>query len=478
VGLGSLLWAVALVALFLQVVVYLAHAATVLPYQFDLDQGEGYDLNAGWLLAQGRPIYTDNASFPYFSSNYPPLYSLLVALATGIWGPTLLAGRMVSLLATIGLGLLIFGASRRQGGTAGALVAAGLFFLSNYVYHVTPLARVNALTAFFALAGLLALGRRGRGLLVTGAVLLLAAVYTKPTAVDAVAAGLLYLWLVDRRQALVMGGALAAAGLALAGLLEVSTRGAFSLNVIQGNVNPFIPAQLRDYLVNFAGLHALVLLLAGVETAAAFKEGRLDPVHFFWGTGLLMALGVGKWGAGESYFLSAIVAASILAGRAVGPLASGRGLVPTLVSLLLIVQCGFSAHGAVVSWLPFLEDRGIQARALAREPSFADLERGQGIVTRLREGPEPVLSEDPGFVLAAGKEVVGNATHLRNLHQAGLWEPEPLVTELAARRYHTVVLDAELYPEPVLTAIGRNYFLYDTVEVYQAIQKVFLPGAS
>jgi hypothetical protein len=41
-----------------------------------------------------------------------------------------------------------------------------------------------------------------------------------------------------------------------------------------------------------------------------------------------------------------------------------------------------------------------------------------------------------------------------------------------------VVLDAELYPEPVLTAIGRNYFLYDTVEVYQAIQKVFLPGAS
>jgi hypothetical protein len=89
-----------------------------------------------------------------------------------------------------------------------------------------------------------------------------------------------------------------------------------------------------------------------------------------------------------------------------------------------------------------------------------------------------VLSEDPGFTLAAGKEIVGNATHLRNLYQAGLWQPEPLVTDLAARRYHTVVLDAELYPEPVLSAIGRNYFLYDTVMVYQATQKVFLPGAS
>ena len=143
----SLIWALALTALFGQFLLYLAHAAVVLPYPFDLDQGEGYDLNAGWLLAQGRPIYTDNASYPYFSSNYPPLYSLVVALGILGWGPSLLLGRAVSLAATLGLGLLIFGAARRRSGTPAGLVAAGLFFLSNYVYHATLLARVNALTA-------------------------------------------------------------------------------------------------------------------------------------------------------------------------------------------------------------------------------------------------------------------------------------------------------------------------------------------
>jgi hypothetical protein len=52
------------------------------------------------------------------------------------------------------------------------------------------------------------------------------------------------------------------------------------------------------------------------------------------------------------------------------------------------------------------------------------------------------------------------------------------VADVLARRYHTVVLDAELYPEPVLSAIGRSYFLYDTVHVHRATQQVFFPGST
>ncbi len=73
--------------------------------------------------------------------------------------------------------------------------------------------------------------------------------------------------------------------------------------------------------------------------------------------------------------------------------------------------------------------------------------------------------------------MIGNATHLRNLHEAGLWRGDALVADVVAKRYHTVVLHAELYPEPLLAAIGRHYFLYETVPVYRASQHVFLPGA-
>ena len=76
----------------------------------------------------------------------------------------------------------------------------------------------------------------------------------------------------------------------------------------------------------------------------------------------------------------------------------------------------------------------------------------------------------------AGRPLVGNATHLRNLYQAGLFDPTGLANDLRAHKYAIVVLDAELYPEPVLEAIGAFYFQERTVRVNSATYKVFLPG--
>ena len=75
--------ALGVAVLFFYLLVYVAHAANLAAYPYDLDQGEAYDVNSGWLLAQGRPIYTDNERFPYYSSNYPPVYSLLLAPVVG-----------------------------------------------------------------------------------------------------------------------------------------------------------------------------------------------------------------------------------------------------------------------------------------------------------------------------------------------------------------------------------------------------------
>ncbi|MCC7106981.1 MAG: hypothetical protein IT307_17755 [Chloroflexi bacterium] len=471
------LWSVALCGLVLYAGLYLLRVATIAAYPFDLDQGEGYDVFSGLALLQGRPIYTTNESFPYYSSNYPPVYSLLVAL-TAMWtGPTLLAGRLVSIVAWLLVAIVVFEAANRRAGAFAGFVSAGLLLASTYAFHTTPLARVNALTGLFSLAGLLALDGRWRGRLVAGGLLLLLAVYTKPTAVDAAAAGLVGVWLEDRRAALWLGAGLAAAGLGLMAVLQEWSGGAFVLNVFQGNVNPFIPDQLFAYLGNFALLHFAVLLLAAVEVVRAAWERRIEAIHLLLVTGLLMALGVGKWGAGESYFQSAIVAASLLAGPgAAWLLKHGRVGLGWLAPLAVVAQLVVGAHGDVVGWHPWLEDRGLQGDALGLSPTAEDERRGWELVRLMRQAGAPVLSEDPGFLVAAGLPVVGNATHLRNLHQAGLWRPEALVTDVRARRYHMVALHAELYPEPVLQAIGQSYYLDDVLAVYRGEQEIFLPG--
>ena len=98
------------------------------------------------------------------------------------------------------------------------------------------------------------------------------------------------------------------------------------------------------------------------------------------------------------------------------------------------------------------------------------------ISTEISKARGPALSEDPSFSVAAGKPLVGNATHLRNLYKSGLWDPTPMVNDLRAHKYAIVVLDAALYPEPVLTAIGQSYFLDRTVRINGATYQVFLPG--
>jgi hypothetical protein len=60
---GAALWALGIAVLFFYLSVYVAHVANLAAYPYDLDQGEAYDVNSGWLLAQGMPIYTDNADF-------------------------------------------------------------------------------------------------------------------------------------------------------------------------------------------------------------------------------------------------------------------------------------------------------------------------------------------------------------------------------------------------------------------------------
>lgn len=456
---------------------YALRVARLAGYPFDLDQGEGYDVYSGLALLQGQPIYTWNAQPPYYSSNYPPVYSIFVAATALLVGPSLLAGRLVSVLAWLLVAALVFWSARRRGGLLAGLVSAGLLLASTYAFHTTPLARVNALAALFSLGGLLLLEGAGRARLVAGGALLLLALYTKPTAVDAAAAGLAGVWLGDRRSAVGLTVGLALAGGMALLALQALTGGAFFLNVVQGNVNPFSPDQLLAYWANFAALHAVALALAGAELVAAWRERRLGPLHFFLLTGQAMALGVGKWGAGESYFLSAVVAASLLAGPAAARLArAAPSTLAPLLPLALAAQLAYGTHGELAMLHPALADRGLQGRALGALPSPDDERAGWELVKRLREVGGPVLSEDPAFALAAGQDVIGNATHLRNLHQAGLWVSDGLVADVRARRYHMVVLHAELYPEPVLAAIGRSYYLDDTFQVYGAEQQLFLPG--
>ncbi|MCC6177873.1 MAG: hypothetical protein IT305_21445 [Chloroflexi bacterium] len=478
---GALTWALGVGLLFFYLLVYLVHTYDLALYPLDVDQGEGYDVNSGWLLAQGRPIYTDNEQFPYYSSNYPPVYSLLLAPIVAETGPSLLAGRLLSagaaLLTTVLLGSVAY---RWTGNAAAAATAALLYIGSSYVFHTTPLARVNALAVLFALAALACCAERGRMWAAAAVAACLLALYTKQTTVDAVAAGLLALALRNLRLGVVVGAAVAAIGGALFLAIDRTTGGAFYENVVVGNVNPFRLGQAVDYYANFLQIHGIMVGLAGWQVWQSMKARSLGAFELYWLFSLILAVSVGKWGAGESYFLGPIVASALLAGLGLHRIAAapdGRAYLLAIVGPLVLLQSVLYAHGPLYRLAPFLADHGAQASVLGRAPDVAAVAAASELLDALQKGDGPLLLEDPSYGLYVGREVVGNATHLRNLYQAGVWSPDGLVEDIRARRFDWVLLHAELYPEPVLQAIGRSYYLYEEYEVNGTRQLLFAPGA-
>lgn len=520
---------------------YVQLSVQLIAFPFGIDQGEGYDVWAAWLIRLGQLPYTANEADPYYSSNYPPVWSALVAIPMAWTGPSLAPARLVSTLSALAAGLLIGLAAYRRtreefppdqptgpassqtprrGLERRALLAAalagGLFFASPYVFHTTPLARVNSMSLCFALLAVslfevprrgasdipLRPGLRANSRLLLGTLALLAALFTKPTAADAAVACLASIWLISPTRALLASTLLGGFGLIGLACFNVMTQGAFWTNVMAANVNPFDIGQLGSYLLNFGLLHGVILFLAGVELVRSVRRSLWSPwVCYLIASGVL-ALGVGKWGAGESYFLSMIAAACVLAAPGIVRLVPGatgdrqqatgtdaRSPSPSppptaavssraawAVGAALALQLALSAHGPLSELAPWLPDRGAQADFLGRAPSPADREVGEAIVALLRDVDGPVLSEEPSFAVLAGKEVVGNATQLRNLYQAGLWDPEALVADVRGRRFDAVILNAELYPAPVLAAIGRSYYVVRSVQMRGATYKIFLPG--
>jgi hypothetical protein len=94
-----------------------------------------------------------------------------------------------------------------------------------------------------------------------------------------------------------------------------------------------------------------------------------------------------------------------------------------------------------------------------------DHEAGAEIVRLIENTEAPVLSEEAGFSLAAGRDVVTNPTQLRNLDRAGLFQGDQLLSMIDRREFGLIILRALFYPPSVLEALDRRYQHRETIHM-------------
>jgi hypothetical protein len=357
-------------------------------------------------------------------------------------------------------------------------------------------------------------GTRGRaGLLALALALLLAAGYTKQMALATVVAAFVFLFLRRPRLAVVAAVpfALVAAGL-FWGLNQV-TGGQWYVNIIAANINAYDFGQAIGLYQQWFRLHTVLILLAAGSAICELYFDRLS-IYAIWFAFAVANSGLaGKWGAGESYFTTAVAAACMLGGIAAGRLwttAERRGprlawITSLAISGLFLVQAGLVAHlptgsprwaavAQVLGWpagtpvgpqptcagerpahlLPYYDAGGYTQ--VGRPPTPADTAAGWQITQLVASAPGPSLSEDAGFALQAGKDLTANPTQLLNLVQNGLLDSRRMVQWIRERRYGTIVLRAQFYPPAVLQAIGQAYAPVAQVEMNGFVYCVLKPG--
>jgi hypothetical protein len=428
--------------------------------------GEAIVLDETRRIALGQPLYHAPTALPLTVTAYTPLYYLLVGALQWLSGDMGYGiGRGVSLAAVLAsAGLLVWTVRRVAGCWSGGLLAAGLFLTQNLTMVLwAPVNRVDPLALCFTLAGL-ALATGGRATL--AAVPLALAVLTKQTYLTAPLCVLLTLW--PRRLSMLGFGGLFVVTLALClGVGVWLADGWLLWHTVVANANPLDFQYFAAMLGAFLGLNALPLVAAmalfGLSARAPERLWRM----YFGVSGLEALATVGKLGASSNYWLELTAAMAVLIGILavrLGESADARALFTStgLAALLLAaLLMGVPAYQATVSQALDLHFGGAAASTAAQVD----------VAPLVASEPGPVLTDDPGLALLAGKRIEFEFVIFTILAAQGVWDERPILDAIEARRFGLVVLEVSL-DEPPRPLISARY----STRVRAALQATYTPA--
>lgn len=494
----------AFVILSFALLVYGAYALNLMQFPYDYDQGEGFELVDSVLLAQGQSPYRSVEAYPFYASNYPPVFHVMAMPFVWLFEPAYWYGRLLGFLSTLitasAIGWAVFAGSRQRT----VAVLAGLAFLSaNTVYHIGPLFRQHITMVMFETLAVVVLARAiprrdTRGVLI-GITLIILAGYTKQLAAITAIAVFAWFFLQNPRRAFLWGAGFALAGGAVFVALNVITGGEWWRQTILANVGGINAVQVFALFNLYFKLYGFLLVPALLWIVYEIYFARISLYSVWFVTALILGGSAsGTWGGGDSYFATSIAALCICSGLLLGKLANrtfllpdnaySRGLRPLrsvapvgALTAMLLVPLLYAGYGRATFKMPtdgsfaslaqllnvqpnalgrFYDSAGYDVGGYAQIGHFTtpqDIAAGDEITAVILSSPQPTLSEEAGFSFRAGRDVITNPTQLLNLWRAGLYDGEALVDSLEAQTFAAIVLRARFYPDPVLIAMDTYY---------------------
>lgn len=424
-------------------------------YPYQLDYAEGYIAVEAWQLTKGQSIYPSLNDYPYLVGNYPPLYPMIQAPFFLIFGPSLFWGRLICVLSAIGILILMFYIVRHCTRAVFPSILAPIIVCNTYAfYEWLGYARVDFPAIFFSLAGLAVLMKGDdRKKIRLALIFFLLSIYTKQVQILAPASACIYLFLKDRRKGLRFLAWLCGLGVGLFLLLNIITKGQYYLHTVVYNANKYDWWQVKKWLLHVFRLYrfylsSILLILATIlygRLKSKTKREEVVPNLFFIYAimGVVSFFTIGKIGAASNYLLEFHIALGLLFGLGTGRLAQSlpewkkkTGL--AVLTLLIILLINLHAiHAWRLNWIFFSRPN----------PDKIAREKGDELLEMMKDYPDPILCEQPIFLLLARKKVVFQPFIMSQIQKEGKWDQGKFLSDLETEKFSLIVTGQDMFLE-------------------------------
>lgn len=486
----------------------------LLHYPYPHDGLEGTLLHEARLLWAGEQLYQPLELYRFVSAPYPPLHPLLLGLADGIPGPHMFwGGRLVSLVAALGVAMLIvLIVSRAAGSWLAGLLGGALFLSAPPVLLWATRIKPDLLGLFFTALGLYmatrattaAISSGRRPWVIAAAVCFTLAFFTKQTAVAApLAAGLALLaadlraFLLRRKghrsglasllaawaNTLTFGLTYLALTLSVWLLLDLRTGGQFTAHVWGLHRGEWWSAYLLGKFVALLAPYWPLMLLGMIALARAIGSDRALVPAWYALVAPITLLGAGETGANHNHLLETLLALSIAGAVAIGWASGyGRRSTPHPNAGIGSERRPFALRIALRGTAIALFAAQI-ALAYQPQPWYAPelnlTDPPERYLVFIRNTPGEILADDVGLLLAAGRTLrYDDPSTMGPAADSGVWDQGGLLQEIAERRFSAIMIPVDVANDPIdpsgrwtpemLAAIRTHYRLafQDTIFTY------------
>jgi len=471
---------------------YLTSAIKWIPYPNQIDYGEGLIMYTNGMWADGTWKW-DMTIPPYL----PLMYGVGMPLATmpliKIFGSELWVGRLVMFASTCAISLVVYLIIKRiTGKTIYGVIGALLPFTQPVIRDWSLMARVDMLAVLFSIIGFyITLRYKGSKWIYLSIVLFTAAILTKISAIAGLGAVLIYL-LIYNRKVFTKYTTILVATLATAfGVLQYVSGGEY-INHVLVYLNTVDKVWDVNTIVTYATIVLLpliaIMIIALTYVVKNFKNKDFNLIGLYFVVALvvnpILAL---KPGAYINYYIELIVGACLCTAVFLPSLIADAKAIYTrykkvtasglLIAMLITCFCALSHEHA----FPFPNKQyEVDARA---------------VTEIIQDTNRPVISENSGLVMNAGKEVYVEFFIMVQMAELGVWDDTNYVNDYKNQYFDYIILRIPTYKRAegdghlsreVIGAINENYTLvYEPPEnyywyglcVYKSNDKIITDGA-